>query len=383
MIQILIDTQNPDLLCIVFSDIASNPLIEQVAGRRWSYSRKCWIVPNTRESVVKIGKLFGKDSCQFSSEIIQLYKPKATVEEINRYLNPPKKRWAYKPESKEFDQHPVIVALVRALQLNNYSYKTLKNYKFSLILLIKFAGNTSVENLTQTQIEDFFLYLRNVKKHRASTIGVALNALKFYLEKVLHRPKTFYKLPDIRQPEQLPEVFSKDEVKRILAQVTYPKHRLMLVLAYGSGLRVSEVVALRPYHIDFGRNTIFIQAGKGKKDRVLPLSGQQRHLLEEYINKNKPQHWLFEGATPDEPFAIRSLQYVFAQATRQAKINRPAGIHTLRHSYATHLLENGTDIRYIQQLMGHSDIKTTMRYTHVSPEHLGTIANPYDLLGDL
>ena len=358
---------------------------------------RCWaavgviragVVPNTRENVVKIGQLFGKDSCRFSVEIIQLYKPKATIEEINQYLNPPprsptKKRWAYKPKSTEYDTHPAIVALIRALQLNNYSYKTLKNYKFSLILLIKFAGNTSIENLTQTQIEDFFLYLRNEKKHRASTIGVALNALKFYLEKVLNRPKTFYKLPDIKQPEQLPTVFSKEEVKRILAQVTYPKHHLMLVLAYGSGLRVSEVVALRPYHIDFGRNTIFIQAGKGKKDRVLPLSNQQRHLLEKYITQNKPQHWLFEGATPDEPFAIRSLQFVFAQATRQAKINRPAGIHTLRHSYATHLLENGTDIRYIQQLMGHSDIKTTMRYTHISPEHLGTIANPYDLLGDL
>jgi integrase/recombinase XerD len=170
MIRISIDDRDPDLLCAIFRDMSANTLIEQVPGRRWSFSRRCWIVPNTRESVVKIGKLFGKENCTFSPEIIRQYKPQATVEEINRYLNPPHQRlgqkqsWKYKPKNTEADSHPTIQEVIRELQIRNYSYKTVKNYKSALIGLIHFVKDKPLSSLTLEELKNYLQFLAEKRK---------------------------------------------------------------------------------------------------------------------------------------------------------------------------------------------------------------------------
>jgi site-specific recombinase XerD len=161
------------------------------------------------------------------------------------------------------------------------------------------------------------------------------------------------------------------------------KHKCLLMAAYAGGLRVSEIVALKIADIDSKRMTIFVERAKGKKDRVVPLSQVLLKNLREYFKVYRPKKYLFEGA-PGEPYAVRSVQLVFQKAKQMNKILMKGGIHTMRHSYATHLLESGTDIRFIQELLGHSSLKTTIRYTHVSVKALQLIRSPLDdlQLGD-
>ena len=385
MVNISIDTQDPDLLCAVFNDKSANPLIEQVPGRRWSYSRRCWVVPNTRESVVKIGQLFGKEHCQFSREIIRLYKPKATVEEINRYLNPPhqqpgqKQSWKYKPKNVEADNHPTIQEVVRELQIRNYSYKTIKNYKSALISLIHFVKDKPLATLPLEELKSYLHFLAEKRKKSYSTINIVLNTYKFYREQVLGEPKlSYFKFSYAKVPDQLPKVFSKTEVKAIFAHTTGLKYQMAFRLIYAAGLRVGELCQLKCSNIDFERKTIRIEQGKGKKDRIVMLSEKLIPEIKDYLQKKQPKTYFIENAETHEPLSTSTLQIVFAEAAAKAGITKRAGIHTLRHSFATHLLEAGTDIRYIQALLGHTDIRTTQRYTHVSSEAIGQIRSPLD-----
>lgn len=380
MIRISIDDRDSDLLCAIFRDMSANTLIEQVPGRRWSYSRKCWIVPNTRESVVKIGKLFGKENCIFSPEIICQYKPHATAEEINRYLHPPKKQsWKYKPKNTEADNHPTIQVVIRELQIRNYSYKTVKNYKSALIGLIHFVKDKPLATLTLEELKNYLHFLAEKRKKSYSTINIVLNAYKFYREQVLNEPKLpYFKLSYAKVPGQLPNVFSKNEVKAIFAHTTGLKYQMAFRLIYAAGLRVGELCQLKCRDIDFERKTIRIEQGKGKKDRMVMLSEKLIPEIKAYILKKMPVTYFIENSETHEPLSTRTLQIVFAEATEKAGITKRAGIHTLRHSFATHLLEGGTDIRYIQALLGHTDIRTTQRYTHVSSEAIGQIRSPLD-----
>ena len=380
MVSIFIDTQDPDLFCAVFNDKSANPLIEQVVGRRWSYSRRCWVVPNTRENVIKIGQLFGKEYCQFSPEIIRLYKPQTTVEEINRYLNPPKKQlWKYKPKNVEADNHPTIQEVVRELQIRNYSSKTIKNYKSALMGLIHFVKDQPLATLTIEELKNYLHFLSQKLKKSYSTINIVLNAYKFYREQVLGEPKLpYFKLPYAKVPDQLPKVFSKNEVKAIFNHTIGLKCQIAFRLIYAAGLRVGELCQLKCSDIDFERKTIRIEQGKGKKDRIVMLSEKLIPDIKDYLQKKQPKTYFVENSETHEPLSTRTLQIVFAEATTKAGITKSAGIHTLRHSFATHLLEAGTDIRYIQVLLGHTDIRTTQRYTHVSSEAIGQIRSPLD-----
>ncbi len=156
------------------------------------------------------------------------------------------------------------------------------------------------------------------------------------------------------------------------------KHKAILVTAYSAGLRVSEVVNLRVTDVNSDRMQLFIERAKGKKDRMVPLAQITLLVLRAYVKEYKPKHWLFEGQFSGEPYSIRSAQIIFKEAYQQFNIPKNVGFHSLRHSYATHLLENGTDLRYIQNLLGHNDIKTTLRYTHVSNDKLVKIESPLD-----
>jgi integrase/recombinase XerD len=188
---------------------------------------------------------------------------------------------------------------------------------------------------------------------------------------LLHRPK---------KEKTLPNVLSKEEVKMILEAHTNIKHKVMLSLIYSCGLRRSELLNLKPSDIDSKRGIVIIRKAKGKKDRIAPLSEKILILLREYYKLYKPQTWLFEGQEPNVQYDERSLSNVLNQALKKTSITKPVSLHWLRHSYATHLLESGTDLRYIQELLGHKSSKTTEIYTHVSTREIQKIKSPFDNL---
>jgi len=208
-------------------------------------------------------------------------------------------------------------------------------------------------------------------------ISNGVNALKFYYGSMLKK-KFFYDIKRPRKDKKLPVVLSKEEVAKILSYVDNLKHKAILMLVYSAGLRVGEVVKLKPENIDSKRMLIHIKGAKGRKDRYTLLSETTLNVLRQYWKKYKPENWLFRGAKDGRYLSIRSVQKIFEQAYEKAGIRKEITIHGLRHSFATHLLEGGTDLRYIQELLGHKDSKTTKIYTHVSTKSLGKIRSPLD-----
>jgi site-specific recombinase XerD len=217
------------------------------------------------------------------------------------------------------------------------------------------------------------------KGYSASAMNLAISSIKFFFRNVLKdNGVTEQRRP--RQDKTLPPVLSKGEVKRILGTERNPKHRLLLTLVYSSGLRVSEAVALKREHIDISRKTVYIKAGKGRKDRCTVLPEKAVPFIKEYCEMNGIKTWLFPGQPSNRHLAIRSAQRIFEKAARNAGIIKKTSIHSLRHTFATHLLESGTDIRYIQALLGHSSICTTERYTRVALRNVLCVKSPFDSL---
>lgn len=401
MITIRIDEREPTCLAVTFpQDPIGNDLIRDVLGRRWSFTRRCWLVPNTRESVVKLGQIFGKDFCRFDEAIVRLYKPAANPAEVEQATNPPwppagwppagwppanrriggshRRPFRYVPPVREYDRHPVIEAVTNALRVGNYSYKTYKNYKQALIVLIQYANPKNLDELTKDQYQHYLLYLVKTKRYSSATMNVHINAWKFYCEKILQRDKAFYDIPYPRQPQNLPTVYSIAEVKAIFQATTSLKYRTLFQLVYATGLRLSEVAALRLNDLDRVRKLITVRGGKGKKDRVVMLTDKTNLLLNNYLQVYNPKMFVFEEVGATELLMNRTIQLVYSQSVQAAGIEKRGGIHSLRHSFATHLLEDGTDIRYIQQLLGHESILTTMRYTHVTADKISKLKSPLD-----
>lgn len=205
-----------------------------------------------------------------------------------------------------------------------------------------------------------------------------INAVKLFFERMEHRSMEIESIQRPFRERKLPNVLSKEEVKQLLSSLRNQKHRMMLVTIYACGLRCGELLNLRLTDVDSKRNFLIIRQAKGKKDRYVPITVKLIEELREYFKMYKPKTWLFEGQRISEPYSARSLQLVLKEALLQARIKKPVTLHWLRHSFATHLLESGTDIRYIQSLLGHNSPKTTMIYTHVSEQSLSKIKMPYD-----
>jgi site-specific recombinase XerD len=231
--------------------------------------------------------------------------------------------------------------------------------------------------MTREDITHYLAYIDRVLQQSASSMNTAISALKFFYGNVLKQnTANVSKRP--RNDKKLPMVIARTEVRRLFEAETNIKHRLLLMLAYSAGLRVSEIAQLKPEDIDFERKLILVRRGKGRKDRYTMLSEQAAQVLKEYYQLQPPGRWVFPGIDPLNHLTIRSAQHIFEQAAQKAGITRDISIHTLRHSFATHLLENGTDIRYIQDLLGHRSVKTTQRYTHVAHTHALNIQSPLD-----
>jgi len=275
--------------------------------------------------------------------------------------------------------HNAMNEMVKLLKLKGYSANTMKTYCNEFAQFLVALKNNPVERCSSEKVRSYMLYCYEHLKLSENTLHSRLNALKFYFEQVLHREKFFVNIPRPKKHLILPKTIHQNEIKKMLAVTTNLKHNTMLKLCYGMGLRLSEIINLKITDIDSNNMQVFIEKSKGKKDRYVNLPQSILKQLRIYYKTYSPKKFLFEGQG-GEQYAKRSLQNVFKNALQKAGINKKIGIHSLRHSYATHLLEQGTDIRFIQELLGHKDIKTTLIYTDVSNKSIRNIQSPLDNL---
>jgi integrase/recombinase XerD len=258
------------------------------------------------------------------------------------------------------------------LKLRGFSPLTVRNYSFFVEKFLK----QSDKNVVDLNQEDVRKYLAGMFDEKSkNTIMLAVASLKFYFTEILKKEVGEIKMP--KKEKRLPEVLSKEEVSKLLNSAETRKSRLILSLLYSSGLRVSELVHLKPQDINFSENTGWVRGGKGSKDRMFILSNGLGNELQEYMKKRKDAKYLFSH---EGPLTTRNVQKIVKHVRQRSEIQKRVTPHTLRHSFATHLLEAGTDIRMIQALLGHSSLNTTQLYTHISSDQIKKIANPLDNL---
>ena len=316
--------------------------IKEIDGARWSQSLVAWHLPDTEENRVR-----------FKIPPVSYSLPSTEgIEQIEKF-----KQW---------------------LRSKRYSESTITTYSEALKSFLVFYRNKPIINITN---EDVIVYNNeHILKNNlsASFQNQTVNAIKLFFQTIRDTKMMVDKIHRPKRAKVLPNVLSKEEIKLILNAHSNIKHKAMLSMIYSCGLRRSELLHLRFSDIDANRNIVLLKNAKGKKDRIAPLSPKILQMLREYYKDYKPAVWLFEGQIKGEQYSEQSLQSVLKQALQKAGIKKPVTLHWLRHSYATHLLESGTDLRYIQELLGHSSSKTTEIYTHVSTKSLQQIKSPFD-----
>jgi integrase/recombinase XerD len=335
------------------------PSIRALPGVQWNASHRIWQFPYTPDAykAMKDGLLnqVALDGQEADSQIVE---------------------WEAKEQSLAAHQRD-FENLETWMRSQRYSPQTIKTYMDSLHVLARWLKPVRLQQIKADDLIRFNNEYILAKGYSATYQNQIVNALKLYLRRFGHPQLNLDQILRPRRAFRLPHVLSKQEVKRILDSLTNRKHRAMLSLIYACGLRRSEVLSLRPSDIQSDRGLLFVGNAKGATDRVVPLSPKLLVQLREYYRDYRPKVFLFEGQGGGK-YAPKSLQLVFRNALEQAGIRKPATLHWLRHSYATHLLESGTDIRYIQELLGHSSSRTTEIYTHVSNRQLQQIRSPFD-----
>ena len=269
--------------------------------------------------------------------------------------------------------------MIRDMQLRKFASGTQKIYLNAVKGLANYH-HCSPDTLSSGQIEDYILYLFNERKMATGSCYAIFSGLRFFYGVTLGRDSGTIPIPPIKKLSMLPEILSTKQVEKLFSVTRNPKHRVMLMTAYGGGLRVSELVKLKITDIHSDRMVIRIDQGKGRKDRYTLLPKRLLGELRCYWSIRKPKIWLFPGQGPNKPMSCRMAQKAYHKAVEKAEIKRKGGIHTLRHCFATHLLETGENIRTIQLLMGHRSILTTMRYLQITSKSLKGTQSPLDLM---
>lgn len=342
--------------------------MKSIEGARWNKVDKSWTLPKKATTLPDIFKTFRGIAW------IDLSEWKTERKEIN----PRNKERKIELESLSEDRMMELSNFKKYLLSKRYSENTIKTYSDALSLFLRYFHAKAIQEIDNEDLINFNNDYILKQSLSSSFQNQIVNAIKLFFSarkgikldpELVHRP---------RRAKALPNVLSKEEVKSILEAHNNLKHKVMLSLIYSCGLRCGELLALEPQHIDSKRNIVLIKNSKGKKDRIVPLSQKILEMLRDYYKFHKPSYFLFEGQTRGEQYDARSLQLVLKQALKKTNITKPVTLHWLRHSYATHLLENGTDLRYIQELLGHSSSKTTEIYTHVSTKSIQQIKSPFD-----
>jgi site-specific recombinase XerD len=268
--------------------------------------------------------------------------------------------------------------MIRELELHRKSAHTIEAY-LRAVAQLALHYRRSPDKLTLEEIRDFLHYLIVDQKLAYSSVNQKLAGIRFFWHKVLRRKDFDLRVP-AKRSGRLPEALSRGEIARLIDSATYPKHRALMMTCYGAGLRVSELVHLEPHDILSERMLIHVRTGKGHKDRYTLLSPRLLDELRSYWLTCRPHPWLFPNRAGTGPLPRATAQRAFYKLKERAGITRGAGIHCLRHSFATHLLEAGVDLPTLQRLLGHNHLATTAKYLHVTSKHLGKVRSPLDLL---
>lgn len=346
------------------------PIVKSIHGRRWNPEQKIWEVPYTKLTIRFLSKYFQQDLLHWSfvpSDGI----PERLPETERRHRQPDK--------AAEAKYEAAVTALEQTLLLKRYSWRTIKNYKNCFRQFIKHYDNIKPSQITRQQINDYLTVLVRERHVSISHQSQVMSAIKMFYAAVIGQEA---KVKDLYQPkkaQKLPKVLTEEEVTALLRTVDNLKHRCLLMLIYSAGLRLGEVINLRLSDLQPERNRLFVRSGKGNKDRCTILSPKVWQHLKSYLDVHTPVEWVFEGGNGGQ-YSERSVQELFSRAKMRSMINPHATVHTLRHSFATHLLEKGVDLRYIQELLGHASTKTTEIYAHITKKGWEKIQSPLDNL---
>ena len=341
--------------------------LKQLEGAKWSQTLKSWYMFKEQFELDRF-------LATFSGEARVNY----------RSLNPVDRKNTEQPvKSKKRTVDSPRIELpkgyVEMLEQKRYSASTQKMYTSYMRDFAETFKSYDLTKVTHDQINRYILWLIRKKNISASQQNQRINAIKFYYEKVLGFEKQFYQIERPRKEFKLPQVLSENEIMAILRASKNIKHKAILGLIYSAGLRRSELINLRKQDVQFDKNILYIKGGKGKKDRTSILSDSISIVLNRYLTQYKPNYWLFEGAGRKQ-YSTTSIAHILRSAALKAGIEKRVTPHMLRHSFATHLLEQGVDIRYIQTILGHESSKTTEIYTHVSTKSLAKIKSPLDTI---
>ena len=266
----------------------------------------------------------------------------------------------------------------REMLRRGYSLRTIQSYCGCLNQFFKFRMNKSPRKITKRDVKDF-IDKRLVDKNKAgNTINLYFNAIKFFMENILNK-RLFYNIKYSKVPKRLPVVLTKDEIKKLIDSIENPKHKLMIRLMYSAGLRVSELVKLKIEDFQFDKNYGWVRQGKGKKDRMFIIADSLNEELQRFILENNLESHIFIGYKGCH-ISQRSIQEIIRKSTKKAKIKKRISPHTLRHSFATHLIENGYDVASVQSLLGHNSAETTMIYLHIANPKMINVKSPLDSL---
>ncbi len=365
--------------------------VKKLTGLRWSQTHKCWYLPLNKANYNRVVEAIGGRAIIENTHLRQYLEQKnklITQPLVSTFAKTaPLAASTYKPYTYNkagilpVNAH-ILPAMEQMLQLKAYSASTIKTYTGEMSRLLVLLKNKAADNLSSADIKRYLVYCYEKLQLTENTLHSRMNALKFYYEQVLHNEKIFWEVPRPKKQHQNPHFFNQDEITKILKQTHNIKHKTMLMLAYSTGMRVSEVTRLKVWQIDSKRMQILVQQAKGKKDRVTTLSPVLLVMLREYFRAYSPKKegYLFCGQQDDEPYSSRSLQSILQAAKKKAGVIKPGSVHALRHSFATHLLDKGTDVTMIMKLLGHNDLKTTLRYLHVTNRDVLQIISPLDHL---
>jgi integrase/recombinase XerD len=334
---------------------ARGAAIKAVPGKIWHQDQKAWSIPATADAIEQLRSSFTRDRIVVSKEVDNP-KPKLSTAIVDRML-------------ARFDE---------VLTSKGYSQKTRDNYRLHLEWFLDWFREDPA-TATERIVEEYIFSIID-HGYSASYTRQAKATLALFYAEVIGQPDLVQRLPSVKTPKSLPFVLSKDEVQRLLAAADDLKHEAIFSVAYSAGLRVNEVVRLKISDILSDRNQILVRGGKGSKDRYTLLSQQTLHTLRAYFREYQPVEWLFPGMIPGKHISVSAVQRAFQRAREKANLSPKATMHSLRHSFATHLHEAGVDIRYIQELLGHDDIRTTAKYTKVSKVNLRNVRSPLDEL---
>jgi integrase/recombinase XerD len=360
---LLVINQSNKVLCLYFTfNKAISAQIKQLPLCKWDGDKRCWELP-------------------YSEKFLEEVKSIAHQNDLN-YIYHEEKKSDVLPRKSKFDiknYRTSPPAYTDKLLELRYSKNTVAVYTDLFEEFINYYEDHSIDDITETMIVDFLRYLVNVRKISTSYQNQSINAIKFYYERVLKGKRKVYTIDRPREETYLPEVLSEQEVTAILNATINLKHKAILMTIYSAGLRIGEAINLKIKDIDSQRMQIRVEQSKGKKDRYTLLGNKTLEILRKYVTEYKPKVWLFEGEGGDQ-YSSKSIQMVLKKSVIIVGLRKRIIAHTLRHSFATHLLEAGTDLRYIQSLLGHSSSKTTEIGTHITTKGFDQITNPLDKL---